>query len=395
MKLSSSDIKFIKDNIKGDVTKLLLSASKYPDLDIPFLVEQIQSRKQIKEKLPSWYDNDAVVFPAKIAAEQCSSEHTAAYKQRFVSKGYVTCDLTGGLGVDSFFISRVADKHDYIERFDKYCEAARNNFEALGVDNVRVINGDSSEVLSTSGRYDLIYVDPARRGDADKRVFALKDCEPNLPSILPSLWSKTDKILAKLSPMADISMTLDLLPDTVEIHILSVKNECKELLFYMEKGGVKTNPKVVCVNFTADGEEKLSFDLNEEKDSTVSYAEVVDKYLYEPNASVMKAGAFKLVSLRFGLKKLHTSSHLYTGDKLVEDFPGRKFSVEDVIPFSSKRIKTLCKDIPKANITVRNFPMKAEEVRKKLKMADGGDIYLFATTLSSGERVIVKCVKAV
>jgi hypothetical protein len=195
--------------------------------------------------------------------------------------------------------------------------------------------------------------------------------------------------------MADISMTLDLLPDTVEIHILSVKNECKELLFYMEKGGVKTNPKVVCVNFTADGEEKLSFDLNEEKDSTVSYAEVVDKYLYEPNASVMKAGAFKLVSLRFGLKKLHTSSHLYTGDKLVEDFPGRKFSVEDVIPFSSKRIKTLCKDIPKANITVRNFPMKAEEVRKKLKMADGGDIYLFATTLSSGERVIVKCVKAV
>ena len=308
MELTTSQIQFIKDHATDDLTRLLLSAAKYPGMDIPFLVDQIAVRRQIREKLPSWFENGQLVFPAKIAAEQCSSEQTAAYKQELIG--------------------------------------------------------------------------------------ALQDCEPNLPGLLPALLKRSPHVIAKLSPMADIQMTLELLPGTTSVHVLSVRNECKELLFVVEREADGREPLVRCINFGLDGMQSFSFTLEEERSAVLVPAGQVGTYLYEPNASVLKAGAFKQIAVRTGVKKLQVNSHLYTADHLVSDFPGRRFRVDEVLSFTGKLCKGLSKTIPQANITVRNFPLSVEELRKRTKITDGGHVYLFATTLVDGEKVLVKCSKA-
>lgn len=394
MELTTSYIQFIKDHAADDLSRLLLSAAKYPGMDIPFLVDQIAARRQIREKLPSWYENGQLVFPAKIAAEQCSSEQTAAYKQELIGEGWTVCDLTGGLGIDSYFLSRKAKQLTYIERFPTYCEAAKHNFSVLGAGNITVVNADTAQSVKTLPEVDAFYIDPARRGESNKRVFALQDCEPDLPGLLPELLKRSPCVIAKLSPMADIQMTLELLPGTTSVHVLSVRNECKELLFVMERGKADCTPSIRCVNFTPDGMQSFLFTWEEERKADLVLAEQVDTYLYEPNASVLKAGAFKQIAVRTGVKKLQVSSHLYTSDRWVPDFPGRRFQVEEVLPFTGKLCKGLARAIPQANITVRNFPLSVEELRKRTKIADGGPAYLFATTLAGGEKVLVKCSKA-
>lgn len=385
---------FIKEHATDDTTRLLLSASRYPDIDMSFAVEQILARRQIKDKLPSWYVNDYLVFPAKIAAEQCSSEQMAMYKQRLVSEDAHLCDLTGGLGIDSYFFSRKVKHVTYIERFGKYCEAARSNFNSLGASNIQVLEGDATELITSLPSTDVFYIDPARRGEGNKRVFALSDCEPNLPELLPELFRHAPKIVAKLSPMADIQLTLGLLPHTTEVHVLSVKNECKELLFVIERDAEVVSPEIQCVNFTTDGsEETFCFTYPEEQTAVSGLCTGVGTYLYEPNASLLKAGAFKIVAERLEIKKLQVSSHLYTSDVWVANFPGRTFKVETILPFNGKLCKNLSKDMPQANITVRNFPLSVEELRKRIKVTDGGTTYLFATTLTDGEKVLIKCHK--
>ncbi|MBP3519094.1 MAG: SAM-dependent methyltransferase [Parabacteroides sp.] len=394
MELTTSYIQFIKDHAADDLSRLLLSAAKYPGMDIPFLVDQIAARRQIREKLPSWYEDGQLVFPAKIAAEQCSSEQTAAYKQELIGEGWTVCDLTGGLGIDSYFLSRKAKQLTYIERFLTYCEAAKHNFFVLGASNITVVNADTAQSVKTLPEVDAFYIDPARRGESNKRVFALQDCEPDLPGLLPELLKRSPRVIAKLSPMADIQMTLELLPGTTSVHILSVRNECKELLFVTERGKADCTPSIRCVNFTPDGMQSFLFTWEEERKADLVLAEQVDTYLYEPNASVLKAGAFKQIAVRTGVKKLQVSSHLYTSDRWVPDFPGRRFLVEEVLPFTGKLCKGLARTIPQANITVRNFPLSVEELRKRTKIADGGPVYLFATTLAGGEKVLIKCSKA-
>lgn len=396
MKLTDELRSFIVTHAGDDLSRLLLSAARYPGIDIPFAVEQIAARRQIKDKLPSWYANDALVFPARIAAEQCSSELTALYKQRLVGEHMLLCDLTGGLGIDSFFFSRKVRRLFYMERFPAYCEAARANFTALGADNIEVMEGDSVELADRLPEVDVFYVDPARRGEGNKRVFALQDCEPDLPSLLPELFRRAPKVIAKLSPMADIQLTLDLLPGTTQVHVLSVKNECKELVFILDRDADKgeKSPLIHCVNFAGDGhEEQFSFTLTDEQNETQNLSEEVKSYLFEPNASLLKAGAFKCVASRFDIKKLHVSSHLYTSDKPVEAFPGRSFVVKEVFPFNSKLCKSLSKEIPRANITIRNFPLSVDDLRKRTRIADGGSVYLFATTLADGSKVLIKSEK--
>lgn len=396
MKLSDEFISFVSAHAADNLSRLLLSASRYPRIDVPFAVEQIAARRQIKEKLPSWYRNEALVFPAKIAAEQCSSEQTAVYKQRLVGEEMRMCDLTGGLGIDSYFFSRKVKQLLYIERFPAYCEAARINFSALGADNIEVMEGDTTELAGRLPEVDAFYIDPARRGGGNKRVFALQDCEPDLPSLLPELLRRAPKVIAKLSPMADIRLTLDLLPGTTEVHVLSVKNECKELIFVVEREAVEKqkSPLVHCVNFAGNGqEESFTFLLQEEHDAEPSLSCGVKNYLFEPNASLLKAGAFKCIANRFEIEKLQVSSHLYTSDKPVETFPGRRFVVKDVFPFTSKLCKSLQKEVPSANITTRNFPLSVEELRKRTRIADGGSVYLFATTLADGDRIVIKSEK--
>ena len=387
-------IVFMREHANDDLNRLLLSASRYPDVDIAFVVDQISSRRQIKDKLPSWYANDRLVFPSRISAEQCSSEQTAIYKQRLVREDEHLCDLTGGLGIDSYFFSRKVRKVTYIERFSEYCEAAKRNFSIIGADNVEVKNGDSVELINTIYNVDTFYIDPARRGEGNRRVFALHDCEPDLIKLLPLLHQHAAKVIAKISPMADIRQTLELMPSSTEVHVVSVRNECKELLFVMERGCESTVPNIHCVNFASgDVEESFSFTIDEERDCGLSLAGGVGKYLYEPNASILKAGAFKVTASRWGLMKLHVSSHLYTGDMLIDGFPGRRFAVDEVIEFNNRSCKGLSKRIPRANITTRNFPISVDELRKRLKLADGGDTYLFATTLATGDRVLLCCHK--
>lgn len=394
MNLTAEEKQFIRDHASDDANRLLLGAKKYPQLDVPFLADQILSRRQIREKLPSWHANEDLVFPAKIAAEQCSSERTALYKQRLVSSSDTLCDLTGGLGIDSYFFSRKVSRLTYIERFPVYCEAARHNFQVLGADNITVRNENSVDIVPDLPEVDVFYLDPARRGEGNKRVFALSDCEPDLPRLLPLLLQKAPRVIAKLSPMADLQQTESLLPGTVAIHVLSVRNECKELLFDIRREAAVSTPPVYCVDFTTAGtEHSFTFTVEEERNVPLTLAAQVGTYLYEPNASVLKAGAFKSVARQYGLEKLHVSSHLYTSDTLVAGFPGRTFRVENVLPFSNKVCKSITQEIPQANITVRNFPMSVDELRKKTKIQEGADVYLFATTLSDGGKVLVVCRK--
>ncbi|MCC8171268.1 MAG: SAM-dependent methyltransferase [Parabacteroides sp.] len=393
MEMTDALKQFVREHANEDTAALLLKSGRYPGIDVPFAATQIQARRQIRTKLPSWYACDALVFPSKVAAEQCSSELTARYKQRFVRDTDVVCDLTGGLGVDAYFFSRKARRVNYIERYSDYCEAARLNFRELGAGNITVSEGDGTALLDTLPAPGVIYIDPARRGAGDKRVFALADCEPDLLQLRGMLLRKAPKVVAKLSPMADIRHTLSLLPGVTEVHVLSVRNECKELILVLEREGAG-EPPVRCVDFTAEGaEQAFSFTFAEETAAVAPPANDVLPFLYEPNASVLKAGAFKCVAQRFGVQKLHTSSHLYTSQEEALGFPGRVFAVEEVIPFTGKTAKTLARKVPQANVAVRNFPLSVNELRKRTRIAEGGPVYLFATTLAGGEKVIVQCRK--
>jgi len=394
MKLTEELKQFIQTHRQADPMRLLLEASRYPDIDVPFAVEQITARRQIRDKLPSWFENTNLIFPSKISAEQCSSEQTAFYKQRLIEPNIHLCDLTGGLGIDCYFFSRKAGKVTYIERFSAYCEAARHNFSVLSASNIEVVEGDGTEIAPSYRDVDVFYLDPARRGGGNKRVFALSDCEPDLVALLPFLLEHAPKVIAKISPMADISLLSELLPEITEIHVLSVRNECKELLLVIERGAKEENPVIICVNYITEGEEEIfTFTPEQECNTMPVYADKVKAYLYEPNSSLLKAGAFKVLTAAFPVNKLHKNSHLYTTDILLPDFPGRSFEVEEVLPFSSGLCRQIAKAIPQANITVRNFPLTVDALRKKTRIKEGGDVYLFATTLTTEERVLIKCRK--
>lgn len=383
---------FIQAHLSDDPDRLLLSASRYPEIDMPFVVAQITARRQIKEKLPTWYQQEQLLFPAKIAAEQCSSEQTALYKQQLVTEEDTLCDLTGGLGIDSYYFSRRVKQVYYIERFPSYCEVARANMATLGARNVVVLEGDSTQWLDQLPAIDVFYVDPARRGEGNKRMFALSDCEPDLTQLLPRLLAKAPRVIAKLSPMADLRQTLALLPTTQAIHILSVKNECKELLFVIGREPRESAVPIHCVHLTKQtaSDECFVCSLEAEQQAASHLATTLRRYLYEPNASVLKAGAFKQVACQFPVEKLQVSSHLYTSDHYLDRFPGRRFEVDEVIPFHSKSCKQLAGQSLQANVTTRNFPLTVEALRKKCRIREGGDIYLFATTGPKEEKLLIR-----
>jgi hypothetical protein len=382
---------FIKEHADDDLVQLLLSANRYPEIDVPFAVEQIRARRSIRDKLPTWYANPMLLFPSKTAVEQCSSEQTARYKQRLLQDEKHLCDLTGGLGVDTYFFALNVKQVTYVERSKACFDIAMNNFSQLQIQNIEGYNDDAENVLKKIQPVDMIYIDPARRDDANHRVFALSDCEPDLLKITPLLFAKTPKVIAKLSPMLDIRHTLDLLPQTSEIHVVSVKNECKELLFVCQRGSENREPAIHCINFTAEGvEQSFCFTLSAEQAEACAISDALQTYLYEPNASILKAGGFKQIAIRTGIEKLHTNSHLYTSNELLPSFPGRIFQVCKIFPFSAKLCKQIHKTIPQANISTRNFPLQANELRRRTGIVDGGDRYLFATTLANDMKVIIE-----
>lgn len=381
---------FIREHAGDDVRRLALQAARYPQVDMRVAATQIEGRRLAATKLPAWAATDGVVYPVRLSMEQCSSETTARYKASLV-QGHRLADLTGGFGIDCSYMSKHFDETVYMERNEELCRIARHNFALLGLP-IEVINGNSAEMLASLPRQDWIFLDPARRDGAGNKVVALGDCEPNVCQMETLLLQKAARVMVKCSPMLDISQAIGQLTSVGEVHVVSVGNECKELLFIL---GGKTGSRVDVhtVNFLGEVAQTFDYTLGEEQEARCSYASTVGRFLYEPNSSMMKAGCFRLPALRYGLKKLHRNTHLYTSDTLVPDFPGRVFEVKNIDGFGKNELKRLSAELKKANIAVRNFPERAEALRKRLKMADGGDAYLFATTLYDEKRVIIHGVK--
>ena len=471
--MNQATIDFIRQHQEEDVRQLAFLGSKYPDVDMPFALDQIRGRQMARTKLPRWANIDGIIYPPHISMEQCSSEVTAMYKAElaarllnseiceFATKGTVVpkftknddthgkqenvsfLDMTGGFGVDfSYIAAQLGVNSMYVERQAHLCEAAKENFERLGLKNAIVKNGDGVEVLHGFSTCDadsqiskemplrLIFIDPARRDDAGNKVVSLQDCTPDVTLLQDEMLEKSDFVIIKLSPMLDWHRAVSELKCVREVHIVSTGNECKELLLVLSSSfGKKTKSsaeadedkasetddetshlKIYCIN----DNQVMSYD--ETDKSVVSIASGIEcgivglekcsseendlpqdnckpLYLYEPNASLMKAGCFGVISSRYGVKMLAKNSHLFVSEDPVADFPGRSFRIKAVSSFNKKDIKRQLSGITKANIATRNFPLSVTELRKRLKLKDGGDTYIFATTLSDESHVLFICEK--
>lgn len=394
--LSPETWRFIQEHRLDDVRSLALQAKKYPLVDMAEAVTQIAARQIAEKKLPAWGKVEGILYPGHLSMEQCSSEQTALYKASLV-RGDSFADLTAGFGVDCAYIARGFTQADYVERQEGLCELARHNFPLLGLEHIRVNHADGIEFLKQMAPVDCLFLDPARRDKNGGKTVAIADCEPDVCALESLLVEKGKTVLIKLSPMLDIASALRDLKYIREIHIISLQNECKELLLVLRKEPGVTDGEGVQFHceqlFSHASSQHFSFTYEQEKQALCPIAEQVGAYLYEPGAALLKASPFRLLASAYGVEKLHANSHLYTSSSLV-DFPGRCFQVKAVSGFGKKELKTFLQGIDKANITVRNFPSTVAELRKKLKLKEGGDVYLFATTLGDGQKVLIHCRKA-
>ena len=438
---------FINAHLNDDVNKLALS--KFPDdIDKQFVIRQIQARQLLKKKLPSWSENDELLFPKRLSLEQCSSELTAKYKKTISRKDAKTqsrdasmapaikhidtslhrilVDLTGGMGVDTSFLSDNFDETIYVESQAELCELAEHNFKVLKK-NIKVVNAKAEDFLTQCGEVDCIYLDPARRDEYGRKMVSLHDCSPDVAELQDLLFEKTNTVIVKLSPMLDIDIIKKELKNIKEIHVVAVKNECKEVLVKStrQRDNETTSrdasmiPAIKRIDTSDENEAirrlyisaidlkenwKFSFTEDEEQNAIPTFADEIGKYLYEPGVACMKAAPFRLLSQRFNIKKLHRNSHLYTSDELVTDFPGRTFEVIATIPFDKKAKKAILETqrlratetqsdehstTLKVSIAVRNFPLSAEELRKHLGFKDGDDFYIFGTTMKGEKKMLV------
>lgn len=380
---------FIQTHLNDDLLALVLQAKKYPGLPIREIATQIQSRKKAQSKLPAWFANQKIIFPHGVSMEQCSSEETAKYKASLVDGKSVT-DLTGGFGIDLYYLSNNFENANYIERTASLVELAKYNFEQLAASNIAIFNRTAEEYLEQEKTpASIYYIDPARRDEANQKVFQIEDCTPDLNLILPKLLERKAEVMIKLAPLLDIRLALEVLPNVKEVHIVSVRNECKELVFRIipDYDGLVQR---IAINLTKDELEKFAFSDNQEE-VTPKFSQPL-LFLYEPNASIMKAGGFNAAANAYDVHKLHRNSHLYTSEELVENFPGRTFNIVAQTVVNKKKLKPYLSQ-GKANITVRNYPMTVKEIRKKTGIKEGGEVYLFATTLMDGNLVTLVCEK--
>lgn len=388
---------FIRQHFDDDPNRLLLSAQRFPEIDVREAVEQILARRQLRYKLPEWYAlSDNLVMGGRVPAEQCSSEQTARYKQQLVV-GESLCDLTGGMGVDFYYMSRGLKRAIYTERQHHLVEAITHNLQVLDGEGEHpeyiIREGDGRELEMP--QVDTLYLDPARRATDGSRVYDLADCEPNVVEWQIELLLHCKRLVIKLSPMADISRVVAQLHGVTEVHVLAVKNECKEVLVVLEPAASAADVRVVCVDFRTNDTVHFEYLMGDEPKAVVLWASAMKRYLYEPDVTLMKAGAFRLLSDRMHLEKLDGNSHLYTSDELCALFPGRVFEVDAAEPFSSKLLKQMKKDMKQANVAVRNFPLSADALKQRMGVKDGGDVYLFGTTIASLGAVLLRCHKAV
>lgn len=399
----TSDIRqFVSEHLNDDVSRLLLSARRYPSIDVPFAVEQIEARRRLRTKLPEWYALPDLIMGGRIPAEQCSSEQTARFKRSvMLADAHSLCDMTGGMGVDFWYMSQGLDRAVYTERQPHLCEAARHNFSVLqsateeACSAIEVREGLSTELPIPD--VDVIYLDPARRSTDGSRIYEISDCEPDVVAWQHDLLSHCRQLITKVSPMADISRTLSRLVGVTHLYVVSVRNECKELLIVQQPDALTSSPdclQIHCVDFGAD--RSVDFQFSKRQLGALeegSLATQMGSFLYEPDVSIMKAQGFKALSDRFNVRMLDSDCHYFTSDALVPDFPGRIFVVDQQIEFSSRAIKQLRRAIPQANIAVRHFPLAAEELRRRTGIRDGGEVYLFGATLQNVGPILLKCSK--
>ena len=426
---------FILQHRLSNPRDLALQARRYPDVDMPYALNQIQGWQTARLKLPSWAACDGVVYPPHLNMEQCSSEPTARYKQQVVRRwltrlgagqgGAATsmADLTGGFGVDFSFTSRCFASATYVERNAALCDVVRGNLPCLGIANAQVMCAEAEDCLATMPQQTMLFLDPARRDEYGAKTVLIADCTPDVCHLLPLLMSKARFVMLKLSPMLDWHKAIVDLQGTVrEVHIVSVGGECKELLLVladldgaassadMPCNGVEAGVRVCCVDIMAkadaEGEYKRSefcYTIGGAAENTPTpstlnpqpstlnpqLSTLNSQFLLEPNASIMKAGCFAELSKAYGIRAISSNSHLFLSADRVEGFPGREFVVEAVTTLNKRQLKETLGSLQQANISVRNFPMSVAELRKRLKLRDGGDTYIFATTTREGERVLI------
>ncbi len=408
---------YIKQHRNDDIYRLALT--KAPEgVDLQYALSQISAYQTLTKKVPSWAACDELIFPRQLSLEQSSSELTARYKAELIrefigSDDYQHIDLTGGMGIDCYFIAQYASHSHYVEQSSELCTIAQHNFAHLNP-NISVYNTTAEEFLNilspcfketsptgggglstlNSQLSTLIYLDPARRGDHGQKLVSISDCQPNVIELLPQMFGLTNKIVVKLSPMLDITRAINELSHIEKLYVISVNNECKELLLLINKE-CETDTEIYAVNIDnkSNKSDILKGTIPSESQIGISHAREVGSYLYEPFAAHLKSGLYKTIAQQYGVEKLHQHSHLYTSNTLNNDFPGRKFQVKEVIPFDKKSAKTLFKSLQKANITTRNFPLTVSELRTQYKIKDGGETYIFATTLYDDSKVLIVCKK--
>jgi hypothetical protein len=379
---------YIDSKIGTDVSKLALSKNPFPNVPSLEIINQIAAKTKAKDKLPTWFGAASIIYPSKISVEQTSSEITAEYKSKLVS-GENLIDLTGGFGVDDYYFSRRIKSVAHCEIDAGLSEVVSHNFKQLQIDNIACYSGNSIEILKKlDQKWDWIYIDPSRRSDAKGKVFLLKDCLPAVPANLELFFSYSENILIKTAPLLDISAGISELSNVKAVHIVAVKNEVKELLWELSKN-YSGSVHITAVDIFKDRKSMLDFDLNDNLQATYSLPK---KFLFEPNAAIMKSGGFDAVSAHFKIDKLHRHSHLYTHEHEVDGFPGRVFRINRIVPYNRSGMKALA-GIKKANVTVRNFPDTVETIRKKWKISEGGEVYCFFTTDVDNNKIALICTK--
>ena len=403
--MNEATITYMRQHADDDVRQLALCGSNNPDVDLPLALQQIAGRQTARQKLPTWAALDGILYPPHLSMEQCSSERTARYKQSVCRAlfGTLCCDsvvttptlvdLTGGFGVDFSFIASLFPKAIYVERQEPLCDLARHNFKELGLGHAEVVCADSTDYLHQMDHVSLIFVDPARRNEHGGRTYGIADCTPDVLVLRDLLLQKADFVMLKLSPMLDWHKTVeDLGPQWVqEVHIVATGGECKELLVVLS--AKESRPlRLVCVNDDEQWEVPQVSPTQVLPCNFPTLAELQeDAFLYEPNATIMKAGCFTELSIHFGVTPLAHNSHLFTSTHLIADFPGRRFKVLNISSMNKRELKDKVLPLRQANITARNFPLSVAELRKRLKLSDGGSTYIFATTLADNSHMLIIC----
>ena len=385
LKLLKNEVQhFINEHLNTSIDKLALKGSPFDEIQTVELLEQIQSKKKCEKKLPNWYNTIGVYFPNKLNIEQTSSEISATYKSNLIT-GKNILDLTGGFGVDSLYFARTIKNIVHCEINAFLSKIVQHNFEVFGVKNVKTITANGLEFLKQkSETFDWIYIDPSRRDTKKNKRFFIEDCTPNVAENLNLFFENTQQILIKLSPMLDIHAALKALPHTKEIHVVAIKNEVKELLFIMEKG-FDQEPIIKAINLETN-QPHFEFNAVDEIEAIVDYQEPLE-YLYEPNAAILKSGAFKSLALQFDLSKLAQHSHLYTSSEHKKEFPGKIYVIEKVLHYHKKKLKPHITG-QKANVKTRNFPESVSQLKKEFKINDGGDKFFIFTTFKERKWVL-------